>query len=172
MNAPLIFTWDGEAMVPLKRFAKVCDRCFVVGENYRLEEVQDRSMRSHNHYFACIHDAWMNLPDDVALDFPSPTILRKHALIMTGYRTERKLVLSSAAEARKVAKFLQPGDEDEYLIISIAGNVVVEWKAKSQSVKAMGGPTFQKSKTDVLEFLAAMIRVEQRTLESEAGRAA
>ena len=61
---------------------------------------------------------------------------------------------------RKIAAFLRPADE--YAIISVHGIVVVEWKAKSQSKKAMGGPTFQKSKQDVMDFVSDMLRIETR----------
>jgi len=162
MSTPVIIaTWtDNGAFAPLARFAKECDKHFCVGERYKIETVEERSQRSHSHFFAWLHDAWLSLPDDRAMDFPTSEHLRKHALILTGHRDERKLVASSVAEARKIAAFLRPADE--YAIISVHGNVVVEWKAKSQSKKAMGGPTFQKSKQDVMDFVSDMLRIETR----------
>lgn len=142
-------------MEPMPRFAKTCDAEFVVGEVYRMEAVEERSMRSHNHFFAVLHEAWLNLPDELATKFATPTALRKHALILSGYRIERKFAASSKEEARKMAAWIRP--PDDYAIISVHDNVVVEWTAKSQSRKAMGGPTFQKSKTDVLDFIADML---------------
>lgn len=141
----------------------LADKQFCVGEEYRLGVIEERSLNSHNHLFACVADAWLNLPDDKALDFPTPDALRKHALIMTGHREERKLVCSSPEEARKVAAFIRPGDD--YAIISVSGPIVIEWRAKSMSKRAMGGPTFQKAKTDVLDFLSSMIGVTTKQLE-------
>src|SRR3990167_2345512 len=169
-DTPLLFRWSGDTMEPLGRHHERCNELFVVGEIYRMNAVEERSLASHNHFFAALHDAWLNLPDEKAMGFPTAEALRKHALIMTGHRDERKFSASSPAEARKIAAFLKP--RDEYAIISFAGNVVLEWTAKSQSRKAMGGPTFQKSKDDVLDFVAGLIDVPRETLSAEAGRAA
>ena len=89
-------------MEPLGRHHERCNELFVVGEIYRMNAVEERSLASHNHFFAALHDAWLNLPDE----------------------------------------------------------------------KAMGGPTFQKSKDDVLDFVAGLIDVPRETLSAEAGRAA
>lgn len=170
MKTLLVCQWDGDSFVPLPRLLAHCTEEYVVGQFYRLDIVTERSQRSHSHYFAALHDAWLNLPDEKALDFPTDQHLRKHALILTGYRNERKLVASSPEEARKIAAFIKP--RDEYAIVSVAGNIVIEWTAQSQSRKAMGGPTFQKSKDDVLEFVADLIGVSADTLSANAARAA
>lgn len=159
---PLVFNWDGEAMVPLPRFARTADREFVIGELYRLAPVEERSVASHNQFFAAVHDRWLSLPDAIAVQFPTEDILRKHALIMTGFRRERKFVASSKEEARKLAAFMRPQSiDDDYTIISVHENVVIEWKALSQSLKGM--PTkgqFQASKKATLEWLDALLGVE------------
>lgn len=163
---PIIFTWSGTTMEPAPRFGKLCDDLFTVGERYRLEPIEERSMRSHRHYFACIREAWMNLPEGEYATFRNETILRKHALIMTGYHRERRLVLSAHGDAAKVAMFMRQstGDHD-YVIVSYAENVVIEWTAKSQSLAAMGAAEFQKSKSDVLDYLAAMIGLKTEELK-------
>ena len=154
---PMLFTWDGETMRPISRFHNIANAEFTVGELYRMEAIEERSQRSHSHFFACVHECWLNLPDHLAIEFLTSEALRKRALIMTGFRDERKFVASSPLEARKIAAFILP--RDEYAIVSVNANVVVEWTAKSQSKKAMGGPTFQNSKTKVLDYLADMIGV-------------
>lgn len=162
MDTPIIYSWTGEAMQPLGRFAKKADGRFVVGELYRLTDVEERSIASHNQYFASIHDRWLSLPDDLAVQFPTDELLRKHALILTGYRRERKFVASSKEEARKLAAFLRPQSvDDDYAIISVHENVVVEWKALSQSYKGM--PTkgqFQASKQAVIDYLDKLLGIE------------
>lgn len=65
---------------------RVASREYIVGQVYFLEHREERSSASHAHYFACVADAWMNLPDALAERFPTPEALRKYALIMTGYR--------------------------------------------------------------------------------------
>ena len=52
MRRPLAFFWDGHAMVPLLRFAKEAHRRFTVGEQYKMKPEHDRSVASHNSYFA------------------------------------------------------------------------------------------------------------------------
>jgi len=160
---PQLFVWDAERSVMVPRRKAIADKTYVDHEAYMLEAVEDRSWNSHRHLFAVVRECWINLPDDQALDFPKPDALRKHALIMTGHREERKLVCSSPEEARKVAAFIRP--DDDYAIISVSGPIVIEWRAKSMSKRAMGGPTFQKAKTDVLDFLSSMIGVTTKQLE-------
>lgn len=169
----IVFQWDAEASVmrPLKRFHNYCNATFVDEEFYRMTVVEERSMRSHRHYFATMHDAWLNLPDDEAINFANDEDFRKHCLIMCGYRHERKFVASSPLEARKIAAFLrQP--RGEYAVISVSGNVVLEWTAMSQSLKAMPGKTFQESKTACLEFAADLLGVPVDELSSNARQAA
>src|SRR5215211_8042396 len=84
-NDPIIYEWNGSAMVPLPPFARRCEREFDVGERYRLAIAEDRSEASHNHYFARLHELWMNLPELHALRFPTDEHLRKWALIQTGH---------------------------------------------------------------------------------------
>jgi len=158
MSAPLVYQWDGEAFRPLPRFAKQADKQFVVGMTYPLEVCEERSGNSHRHFFAVVHELWLRLPDSVAMQFATSEKLRKHALIMTGWRKERKLALSSAEEARKVAAFMT-GHGDDYTLVSVAGNVVIEWTARSQSTRADGmrKAEFQRSKDDVLGWIEGMI---------------
>jgi len=171
MNAPLMFTWDGEAMVP--KSPRMADRQYVVGQDYRLAEQEERSGASHRHYFAQIAETWRNLPDELAMEFTDTEKLRKHALIMTGWFKERKFAASSPVEARKIAAFLLER-QDEYALISVAGNVVVERVARSQSTRAGGmrKAEFQKSKDDVLLWISDLIGVEPRVVAANTDKAA
>lgn len=148
-------------MVP--RSPRAADERFVVGEIYRCDVIEERSIATHNHFFAQLHDQWMSLPDHLAVQFPTADTLRKHALIMTGFRRERKFVASSEKEARKLAAFLKPQtSDDDYAIVSLAGTAVVEWKAQSQSRQAMPEKgRFQASKVAVLEYVDEMLGVER-----------
>ena len=168
--ALLPFTWTGEAMEPLPNFAKRCDERFVVGERYRLEVVEDRSHRSHSHFFAAVHDAWLNLPEDKLERFPTDEHLRKWALIKAGFRDERTIVVASKAEARRLVAFMRP--LDDYAVVVARDAVVVVWTAKSQSYKAMGRKEFQRSKDAVLTVCAELVGVTVADLRKEGGRAA
>jgi hypothetical protein len=168
---PVIFTWDGQAMVPRdRRFAFQCDRQFVVGEHYTLVQHEDRSSASHRHYFAAIKEAWESLPESVGDRFASPEHLRKFALVKAGYRNERTHVAATKAEAQRLAAFVQP--IDDFAIVTVSGLTVTVWTAKSQSVRAMGKADFYESKEAVLRVLAELIGVDAKALAERATEAA
>lgn len=170
MIAPVTFDWDGEAMNPQARFAKLCDRQFVVGESYRLVVQEERSRETHNHYFASLHDAWLNLPDHIAMDYPTEEHLRKKLLIRAGYANERAISCSSTIEARKIAGWMAGMSEHEYSVIIVRGNTIKLFTPQSQSAKAMGKAVFQQSKQKVLDLAAALIGVAPDTLASQSAR--
>ncbi|MBO6755432.1 MAG: hypothetical protein JJ902_03840 [Roseibium sp.] len=159
MTSPILYRWDGDAMVPLPHFRARCDDEFVVEELYPLVPDQGRSQRSHNHYFACIKTAWLNLPEMEAANYPSPEHLRKFALIQNRYADERSIVCSSKAEAQRMAAFIKP--MDEYAVVLCRECVVKVFTAQTQSKKAMGATLFQESKTAVLDWLEDFLGLER-----------
>lgn len=166
MTRPIIFEWTGEAMVPVRGFAKAADAIYVVGEKYRLVEEAERSALSHRHYFAAIAEAWSNLPEQFDGRFPTPEHLRKWALIRTGYFDQRSIIAASKAEARRLAAFVAP--MDEFAVVTVTEAEVRVLTAKSQSLRAMGSKAFQESKSNVLDFLAQMVAVDRAELERAA----
>lgn len=160
--APLMFIWDGEGMVPMRPFRKRADQVFVIGERYRLEVHEERSDRSHSHYFASIAEVWANLPDDQAARWPTPEHLRKWALIRAGYSDQRQIVCGTKAEAQRMRAFIAP--IDDYAIVTANEAVVTVFTAKSQSYKAMGKKEFGESKQKVLDILADLIGVKPEEL--------
>ena len=163
MSLPLILAeWDGDAFIPRSAFKKRCDEAFTVGERYRMEVIEERSQRSHSHYFACVHDAWLNLPEDQAERFPTAEHLRKWALIKSGFRDERSIVAASKAEAHRIAGFIRP--MDEYAVAVVRDACILVYTAKSQSKRAMGAKTFQASKIAVLDILASMVGTTAQAL--------
>lgn len=164
---PIPCQWDGEVFKPVGRWSIQADRHFVVGQVYPLEVREARSHASHAHYFAAISEAHKNLPDEAAERLPTPDHLRRFALIKTGYRDERTITCNSRAEALRVAGFVRP--MDEFALVVVAGSSVSVFTAKSQSMRAMDKATFQRSKDDVLAYIATMLGTTARELaESEA----
>lgn len=163
---PVLAQWDGDAFVPLARHRLLCDKQFVVGDVYPLVPVEERSRATHNHFFACLHDAWLNLPEDVAERFPTEEHLRKYALIKAGYYDETTLVCASKDEALRVAAFVRGADD--FAIVTTNGKVVTRFTAKSQSMRAMGKKAFAESKQKVLDIVSEMIGAKSDDL----GRAA
>ena len=162
------FRWDGRVMVPV--YPAVAARQYTEGEVYPLEVREDRSIATHNHYFAALNEGWNNLPELRAGDFPTPEHLRRYLLIKAGYYDSRSIPLHSNAEALRVVGFVKPSEE--YGIVTAHEATVTIYTAKSQALRAMGKAEFQRSKEAVLDELAAMLEVERKALEANAGRGA
>lgn len=161
---PVLFQWTGDAMTPAtSRWAREADRQYVVGMRYRLVEEKERSEISHNHEFAWLKEAWNSLPDELLAQHPSPEHLRKHALIAKGHCTMTQHACPTVAEAERLQAVIAK-HVDTYAIVIRRGNVVTVYEAVSQSRRAMGGPQFQASKTDILEWVADLLGVDPATL--------
>lgn len=160
---PVIFCWDGEAMVPAGGYwARKSDEQFVVGQRYRLAEENEQSDKSRAHEFAWLKEAWNSLPDSLLDQYPNSEVLRKHGLIAKGHCTLAQHSCASVAEAERLAIILRP--YDVYAIVRQRGPVVSVYTAVSQSRRAMGGAMFQKSKSDLMEFVGDLIGVDPQTL--------
>ena len=159
---PIAFEWMGDAMRPIH--PKLADKEYVVGERYMLAPYEQRSTATHNHEFAWLNEAFMNLPERYAGEqfAQSSEHLRKYALIQTGYSNCQALVCGSKAEALRVAAFVRP--MDEFSIVTVNGVVVNKFTAKSQSRRAMPKGEFQASKTAIMDFVAKLIGVEPEQL--------
>ena len=205
---PVVFVWqevevvDGDgvairrmAMVPHPRYGNVVKRQFHDGEKYALAPVEERSMASHNQYFAALNDGFNNLPERVAFEmgkdgkfkfdeqghriprWPTAEHVRKWLLIESGWYEEKDFDFDSQSQAKRLGAFIRV--EDVYARI---GTRQVEdaqgrpiWKviirrARSQSLTAMGKEDFQASKKAVLDLVEAMIGVKPGSLMKEAGR--
>lgn len=163
-GAPIAMLWDGEVLRPATpAWARRADKEFVIGEQYFIGQQEPRSINSHNHFFASVHAAWENLPEEEAARFPSADHLRRYALISTGFADSHTLICDTPEDAQKAANFIQP--IDEFSLVIVRGNVVERFSAKSQSMRAMGKEEFQRSKEAVLAFLSQMIGVTPAELQ-------
>lgn len=138
-----------------------CAKLFSHGQTVVLEAAQERGWKEHRFYFAQIADLFGTLPERLA-DAPfaqSPTTLRKHALIATGYCTIATLDAGSAAAALRAAAFIRalPREATDYVVVSVRGPIVTTAAADSQSSRAMGKARFQASKNDVLAWIEGLL---------------
>jgi predicted transcriptional regulator of viral defense system len=166
VTQPVKFVWDGDNMVPETRFKRLCDKQYVIGQNYRMVEEAERSRASHDHYFAAIEDAWQNLPENLTDLYPTSEHLRKRALIAAGYADQKSIVCTSHAEAVRVQAFMKAAID--YSMVTIEGSTVTLYTPKSQSKRAMGAKEFQLSKQSVLDIVAEMVGVEPEKLAANA----
>jgi hypothetical protein len=167
MIAPLVrFIWNGEAMVPHGASAsKLCDRHYVIGQTYMLEEASERSWVSHSHQFAWLAEAHANLPEALADQFPTAEHLRKAALIATGQFKERIINAKSRALAAQIAAFVTW--DDEFASVEVNGLTVIVRKAVSQRMTGPGRMSkaeFQRSKDKIMTWVAQLIGVEPEQL--------
>ena len=167
----ILCEWTGEAFLPAgNMWGRRADKLLVVGECYLIEAREPRSAESHRHYFACINEAWSNLPDSLAEQFPTADHLRKFALVKAGYRDERTFVCGSKAEAVRLAAFIKP--IDDFAVVVVVEATVSVYTAKSQKMRAMGRAEFQASKDKVLDVIAAMIGTTVEAISASAGQTA
>lgn len=161
------FKWDADraVMVPLRRSAAL--KYYVDEQVYTLEEVQERSLASHNGYFAALHESWLNLPEREAERFVSEEHFRKYCLIRTGFYTTRDVVCSTKAEAERIAGFAR--QMSPYAVVTVKDKTVTAFEAKSQSYRSMTKQEFQDSKTKVLDYAASLIGTTRKELEQNAG---
>lgn len=151
---PLQYQGDGSFLAP-RGFWKRCDKEYVIGETLTWEVVKARSEASHKHFFACVHDAWSNLPETMAAEFPSSEHLRKWALCKAGFCNMTKIVCADNAAAIAAGALMQA--MDTYAICEVSGRVITVFRAKSQSSRAMGAKDFQDSKEAVLGEISKLI---------------
>jgi hypothetical protein len=153
---PLNATWSRRA-----------DQQYKIDETYLLQEVHERSMPSHGHYFLCIEAAFDNLPEEYDNVFKNKEQLRKHALIRSEYHDKTRIKCASHEDAVIMAAFVI-GYHKDYCEVDILEEVVNIYVAKSQSMKAMDKKTFEESKSKVLDYLSGLIGVPVESLISNA----
>lgn len=169
MSAPIECHWDGQAFKPSSPYwVRKASAQFAAGEIVHLVQHEPRSMASHGHYFAAVEAAFQNLPEHTKERFPTAEHLRKYCLIKTGWFNSTEIAVGNNAAALRVAELVR--SIDEYALAIAQGSVVTIFTAKTQSFR-MGNKDFQKSKDDVLGYLANELGVKPAALAA-AGKAA
>lgn len=179
--APVGFRWqelqvidaDGEirrvhAMVPHLRYHNLAARQYHQDEDYVLAPIEERSMASHNQFFAALSDGFKNLPEKIAARWPTVEHFRAWCLIETGWFDEKEFKEDTEAHAKALATFIRT--QAPYARIFRNGTTVLIQVARSQSRASMKKDEFEKSKRDVLDLVEGLIGVEQGTLMREGGR--
>jgi hypothetical protein len=156
------------AMVPVHRHDNISKRQYTDGAEYTLTPIEDRSMASHNQFFAAMHEYYVNLPEKIAARWPSAEHFRKWCLVETGWCDEKEFDMASEKHAKALGTFIRT--EDEYARIRVVGLKVIVRRAKSQSLAAMGKADFEASKRAVLELAQHFVGVAPGKMMKEAGR--
>lgn len=168
---PIVFTWTEDGvMKPLHHFTRTCDKQFVVGVEYRMVVEEDRSMASHRRYFACLREAWRNLPENLVPLFPDPEKLRKWVLVKCNYADVDSMVCESPLDAVHFAYYIGKTVQDA--IVVQKGRVIHIYTPKSQSTRSMNKQEFLESSNAVLDYVSTMISTSRADLEANADQAA
>lgn len=136
------------------------------GSVHGWQMAEHRSPETHKHYFAIIKDAWANLPEAIAGEFPSPEHLRKWALVRAGYADITKMTLPTNADAVNAAGLMTK--MDHFAVVEISGRVVTVGRAHSQNTRAMGKQAFAESKEAVFNIISALIGADVTAMEQAA----
>lgn len=167
---PVAYRWINGHMVPLNSFfATRAAKQYQPGATYVLVPNEARSPESHSHFFAALHDGWLNLAEEYAEEFPTSAHLRAWALTKAGYADKNVIVCATSEDAIRTAAIAST--RDKIRIIEVSGRTVTVWIPHSQSRAAMGKERFQDSKSKVLDIVAAMARTTRQDLEANAGKA-
>lgn len=168
---PLIWRKDEGKFAPATSYQlKRCNETFEDGGRYLFIQHLERSLQSHQHYFASLTEAWMNLPEDITHEFPTFEKFRATGLIATGFYNEKRIICADEHEAKRMAAFIAP--LAPLAIVSSYKQAVVVRTAKSQSYRAMPKGEFQKSKVAVLAWAWALVGISPEEGNANAGKAA
>lgn len=155
--------WTGEALEPQGNWSRNwLIETLDTDEIVMVEVNRIRSGKSHRHQFAEIKDLWETLPESMQ-DLPyarSPTALRKHALMATGYYDAETIDAGTEAAAERVAAMAKRWTDTThgYSIVQVRGPIVTIYTPQSQSYKAMGAELFKESKSRVLDWINQKIQ--------------
>lgn len=150
------------ALVPEGRFKALCDRQFVLGEGYGMGPVDNVANASRGGFIASVKEAWKNLPEEDER-FPSWEHLRKRALCAAGWCVHSQTVMDTPKDARKLA--IESRKLDEYAVITVKGNVVDVYIAKSIAHGQITADEWKVVKPRALDWIAAQIDVKRTELE-------
>jgi hypothetical protein len=199
---PIVFVWqrvdavgaDGEvhrelAMVPIPRYRNIAARQYgEEGGEHTLMPFEERSMASHNQFFAAVNDHYDNLPERVwyltdqkgeyvlgedghkVVRWPTSTHFRRDLLIRTGWCDVKEFECANRDHAKKLGLFFRA--ENPYAKVELAGFLVRIKVASSQKIAAMGKADFEQSKKDVLDLAESLTGVPRSVAMKNAGRAA
>lgn len=159
----LIHQGGGRYQALNAREARKADERHGAGEVVSVIDWQDRSDATHRHEFAFLREAWLNLPEHLADEFPTAEHFRKRLLIDCGFYHETQIDVGTLAGALRVAAYAQA--EDGFAKVVTRGGLVVVRKAKSQSRARMDKAEFQASKEAILQAAANLIGTTPHALQ-------
>lgn len=168
---PVAFRFVNGRMEPANSFHSArASKQFVDGQTYALVVHEARSPESHSHFFAALHEGWVNLAEEYAEEFATPEYLRAWCLVKAGFADKQVIVCASPEDAGRTAAIAS--SREKIRIVIVEGCVVTIWVPTSMSMKTMGKADFEDSKRKVLDIVASMAHTTREDLEKNAGKSA
>lgn len=155
--ASIICRWTGDDLSPRPAFRAECDAKLVIGADYQIDFLEDRSAKSMRFYFAALDDIFASLPEGEQV-YVTREHMRHAALIECGFADKLVVACTSNADALRVVSYAVK--RDPFAIGTVIDDVATVWNAQSQGMKAMGKDRFKASMDAVLAHCAALIGVE------------
>jgi hypothetical protein len=109
-------------------------------------------------------DVWGSLKEEHVRRFPSPEILRKHALIAVGHCDVRTVVAGSRSAAPDLAKAFEA--MDSYAIVTVQGDVITIYQAKSMARRFLLKPQFNDVAEKVWTWIYQQTGIDGRMIEA------
>jgi hypothetical protein len=164
MSWAIKLLWTGEVLKPAHPMREELK----VGSVHRFVLDDERSIASHNHYFAALQIAYNNLPENTQARFQCFEHFRAWCLMKCGYAKQDLYPMDTEKDAKVLATAI--GGRHPFAIITISGTTVQVLTPMSQSKSAMGHDLFQASKVAVLDLAASMIGISTDELKANAKR--
>lgn len=154
-SRPETFDFEGQKWFPASYVLEL--------EDALREKMRDASdLRG---YMATINELFQSLPERLerAPYAKSADTFRKHALIKTGYCDVDTIVFEHSDQAARMAATIgyRARMGYGYALTLVRENMVLCSVPHSQSIKAMGRETFNKSRGDVLDYCRGVVGVSQ-----------
>jgi hypothetical protein len=166
---PITVVWSGTHLTPITRYHNVAANMFgEPGTVHVIELSSDRNAARHKACMAALHEAYDNLPEDIAKHFDNFDHFRADALIRTGHcdtrQVDEKLV--------RGGKHIRVSHPYSQISVSPDGKWVIVKQPKSQAFNAMGEAEAKQVESDLIDYAASLIGVPVGQLRKEAGRSA
>lgn len=170
---PIKLLYNGETFVPPIEggWAARARRFYEVGKEYMLEEERAPSTKTRSHFHAALKEAFDNLPEKYADQFPTIEHLRKRALIQTGFSNTTSMVMESKGQAVRIAGLLRQYSSP-YTVVIVRDHTILIAEAESEREIAKDKVRYQDMKNKVLGWVSTLVGVTTTKLYDNAGRSA
>lgn len=166
------WTWDAEALAmrPAPKYAGLARSRLEHGRVYVLKAEDQVSAKERSRFHALLRKAHSNLSEADTAAYPSPTALRHHCLIKTGWYHDSYFDAASPQAAGAMSAWLLKRHENEgIMVVQREAKLRIGWprtqKVGDPEEGLMTKEEYRRSCEDVLTYACGMIGIELTELE-------